>query len=230
MTILLVAATPFEIAPTLQWLSGHTEADAEGAFRIEQVTVWPLVTGVGMTATAWRLGAFLAQHRPALALNAGIAGAFDRSLPLGAVVQVASERFGDLGVEEADGRFTDLFELGLAENDGSLFTGGQLLNPGSSLHQGILPAVSGLTVNKVHGTSASIAAICRKYPDVQVESMEGAAFFQVCLSAGVPFMELRGISNYVEPRNREAWNIPLAIRQLNAVLAEMLSVFIPPRP
>ena len=37
-------------------------------------------------------------------INAGIAGAFNRSLKIGDVVQVVSEQFGDLGVEEKDGR------------------------------------------------------------------------------------------------------------------------------
>ena len=38
----------------------------------------------------------------------------------------------------------------------------------------------------------------------------------------VPFLEIRSISNHVEPRNRAAWDIPLAIGQLNEVLIGML--------
>ena len=52
--------------------------------------------------------------------------------------------------------------------------------------------------------------------------MEGAAFFYACLMMQVPFLEIRSISNHVEPRNRAAWDIPLAIGQLNEVLIGML--------
>ena len=38
----------------------------------------------------------------------------------------------------------------------------------------------------------------------------------------VKFLQIRSISNYVETRNRENWNIPLAIQNLNQVLTEML--------
>jgi futalosine hydrolase len=76
----------------------------------------------------------------------------------------------------------------------------------------------------VHGAEASIQKIRDKYPEIQVESMEGAAFFYACLAAGVPFAEIRSISNRVEPRNRDAWDLPLAIRNLNGVLVGMLEV------
>jgi futalosine hydrolase len=140
------------------------------------------------------------------------------------VVHVVSERFGDLGVEEADGRFTDLFELGLLESSQKPYVNGLLYNPGASESR-FLPPVKGLTVHKVHGNETSIAAIRQKYPDAQVESMEGAAFFYGCLQSDVSFLEIRGISNYVEPRNREAWQLPLAIEHLNRTLIEMLGSF-----
>jgi futalosine hydrolase len=56
--------------------------------------------------------------------------------------------------------------------------------------------------------------------------MEGAAVFYACLLSGTPFMELRSISNAVEPRNRDAWDLPLAIESLNRVLMEMLQSFL----
>jgi futalosine hydrolase len=40
------------------------------------------------------------------------------------------------------------------------------------------------------------------------ESMEGAAAAHVCALYDVPFLELRGISNLVEDRNRAGWDIP----------------------
>ena len=55
--------------------------------------------------------------------------------------------------------------------------------------------------------------------------MEGAAFFYACLLAKIPFLEIRSISNYVEARNRETWNLPLAINNLNQILIEILEAF-----
>ena len=50
-----------------------------------------------------------------------------------------------------------------------------------------------------------------------------AAFFQVCLQHAIPFAEIRAISNWVEPRNREAWDIPAALKQLRAEIHTVLT-------
>lgn len=213
MQILLTSATPFEIAPTLAWLEADFQEHAKGIFEKNGLVVHSLITGVGMTATAFCLGRYLAQYQPDWTINAGIAGTFDPSLHLGDVIQVIDELFGDLGVEEANGQFKDLQELGFASES-------VLVNPQTPLPN--LPCCHGLTVNKVHGSEASIRSVLQKYPDIQVESMEGAAFFYACLASGRSFTEIRSISNQVEPRNRDAWDLPLAIRNLNSVLIEIL--------
>ena len=56
--------------------------------------------------------------------------------------------------------------------------------------------------------------------------MEGAAFFYACLSAGLEPVQLRAISNYVEPRNREAWRMREAITALNDTLRQLLGSFL----
>jgi futalosine hydrolase len=177
-----------------------------------------------MVATAFHLGHLLAHTKPQLAINAGIAGAYDRTLSLGDVVQVRSEVFADLGVEEADGQHTDLFQLGFLDPSTHPFVHGQLYNPESD-QTAFLPLVNALTVQRVHGQAESIAATMARYPKAQIESMEGAAFFYACLMTNTPFMEIRSISNYIEPRNRDAWDLPLAITNLNAVLVEMVEMF-----
>jgi len=229
MNILLVAATPFEIAPTISFLESEFRTVSDFVFQKSILSVQLVMTGVGAPATSWRLGRALAAGTVDWVINAGVAGAFDRSLEPGTVVQIASERFGDLGVEEADGRFTDLFELGLISLNQPPFVNGILNNPASG-QAPFLPAVKGLTVNRVHGTAASIKAVLEKYPEVQIETMESAAVFYGCLLANVPFVGLRSISNYVEPRNRDAWELGLAIEQLNMVLIEMLRTITPPAP
>ncbi len=223
MKILLVAATPFEIAPLREHLNTDFERISDFYFKKENLEVQILITGVGMTYTGFALGHTLARQSYDLAVNAGIAGSYHQKLKLGEVVHVVSERFADLGVEEADGSFTDVHELGLLDPNQAPFQNGELRNDSATGYD-FLPKCKGLTVNKVHGTAASIEAIRKKYT-ADVETMEGAGFFLACLISKVAFLEIRSISNYVEPRNREAWNLPLAIENLNKVLIDILQAF-----
>jgi len=197
---------------------------APAQYQKGELNVALLLTGVGLPMTAYALGRLFATQRYDLAINAGIAGAFKRELEPGQVVQVVSERFGDLGVEEAGGGFTDVHRLGLIDPDQAPFRKGVLYNDRSGAF-GFLPPVNGISVNKVHGYPPSIERLRRLY-DVDVESMEGAAFFYACLQDAIPFLEVRAISNYIEARNREAWEIDRAIRQLNEVLVEMIKAFL----
>jgi futalosine hydrolase len=81
---------------------------------------------------------------------------------------------------------------------------------------GRLPVVSGITVNTVHGSERSIAAVVARCAP-QVESMEGAAFMCACQMHGLPFAQVRAVSNMVERRNRRAWKLMEAITNLNDV-------------
>ena len=222
MKIVLVSATPFEIAPTLQWLEQNCASPEPGQFTLGEHQVQVLVTGVGMIATAWRMGVYLAKFPADLLLNAGIAGTIDPTFTIGQVVHVTEQQFADLGAEDADGQLLDLFDLNLMEKNDFPFSNKKLVNPQAGTAN-FLPKARGITVNKGHGSAASIQTLKAKYPEAQVESLEGAAFFWGALHAGIPFMEIRAISNAVEPRNRDNWNIPLAINNLNQVLVELLS-------
>ena len=228
MHLLLVAATETEVAPVLPFLSARMDPVADRrlpSFRRDHVSVEVLVTGVGSPRTAFELGRYLATRPVDLAVNAGIAGSYRRDIALGQVVHVVSERFADLGVEERDGRFVDLFSAGIARADEPPFTDGVLYNRDAASYA-FLPAVHGLTVNRVHGSAESIAAIRQRCP-ADVETMEGAAFYLSCLLSEVPFLEIRAISNYVEPRNRAAWDIPGAVHALGDVLGQLLGLFLP---
>jgi futalosine hydrolase len=221
MDVLIAAATAFEIEPLRDRLEARYAALEPHQYCRGDLKVSLLITGVGLPQTAYALGRLFARHRFDLAINAGIAGSFKRELPLGEVVEVVSERFADLGVEEADGGFTDVHELALIPAGQTPFADDGWMRNELSSQFAFLPKVNGISVNRVHGSAESIEAIRRRYP-ADVESMEGAAFFYACLLENIPFLEIRAISNYVEPRDRENWNIPLAIEQLNETLMAML--------
>lgn len=216
MIILLVAATRAEIAPLLEAFGFVKQDRSFSSGKYRNLTMDVLITGPGMTATAYHLGKVLPQKPYDVALNVGIAGSFSRDLAPGEVVNVVKDEFADLGAEDG-AIFLDLFELGLAKEDEPPFVGGKL--KASYTYKG-LKAVNGLTVNTVHGNEDSIGQLMKRYP-ADVESMEGAAFYYCCLMEGVPCSQIRAISNYVEPRNREAWDIPLAVKNLSLKLKDL---------
>ena len=210
MHLLVVAATEGEIASL-------TAGPPAGRHQIDR-----LITGVGMVATAARVSRAIAQTRYDLAINIGVCGAFDRALPLGAVVHVTSDRLSELGVEDGPA-FVPADVIGLVPGDHAPFAGGRLVNtaPPASAVLAALPRVSGITVNTVHGDDTSIAAVVDRYHP-QVESMEGAAFMYACLVAGIPFAQIRAVSNYVERRNRAVWKMSEAIDALGRTVTSIL--------
>ena len=225
MRILIVAATQQEIEPLFavdseQLTAGSTSAaEDESAFNTANYPLQTensvLVTGVGMVATAFALGRHLATNQYDLAINLGIAGSFNRSLDLGEVVEVPTDHLAELGAED-DEPFLSIEQLGFGESTFSasttlsgLFSQNEIA--GDDL---LLKQTAGITVNTVHGNEQAIRKVTGRV-NAQVESMEGAAFFYACRKAGIPCLQIRAVSNYVEKRNRDSWKIGLAIKNLN---------------
>ncbi len=227
MKILVVAATKEEVGPLIG--SGMFGAESEAVsetshpdthtFHLVPRTSHPtphlLITGVGMTATAFALGRHLATNHYDLAINLGIAGSFDRNIPLGEVVEVIQDTFVELGAED-DTRFITLDALGFGK---TIYKTEAHLANYYSQHK--LWQVTAATVNTVHGEETSIAKLNQRSAP-QLESMEGAAFFYACEQAGVPALQIRAVSNYVEKRNRDAWKIGLAVKNLNTFAENLL--------
>lgn len=214
MNILLIAATGAEIAPSTEYIGAQWERVSDSVFRKDGKELHICITGVGMVATAYHLTKKLTGKRFDIAIQAGIGGAFDRSIGLGEVVFVTSEQYGDLGAEDRDA-YLDIFEMGLLEKDVFPFTNGRLETPDapSDLLIG-LRQVKGLTVNLVTGNEKTVQRLAETY-GAEVESMEGAAFHYVCLQENIAFAQVRAISNYVEPRDRSKWKMKEAITGLN---------------
>lgn len=230
MKILLVAATEFEVSELKSKVkiqnSKETVDEQEGRlptanyqlqtddFQLPTANCKLLITGVGMVATAYALGSELAADSYDLVINLGIAGSFDRGIALGEVVEVVTDTLAELGAED-DTVFLPIDQMGFGESR---------FDATYQLDKLTLPSakkVTGITVNTVHGNEASIQKLQQRL-NAQTESMEGAAFFYACRQAGVPCMQLRAISNYVEKRNRDAWQIGPAIKNLNAYALELL--------
>lgn len=236
MKILLAAATEREITPTLSWLREHMVETGENFFTIGDISTQICLTGVGIMAATESLTRALHSAHYHFALQAGVAGAFHRSISLGEVVRVDSEALADLGAEDRDGTLLDVYSLGLAGDNEAPFTDRRLRSirlehaeeaaltlPDASWLSG-LRHVAGITVQTVSGTANTIATRTARY-NADVETMEGAPFHYCCLRAGVPFVQIRAISNYVEPRARDAWRMPEAIAALNTTLIRAMELW-----
>jgi len=222
MDILLVSATSAEIAPLIEYIAQNWQRQPDEEFTNQHLRLKTLITGVGMMQTAYELTKLLQRRRFDLVLQAGIAGSFNRRLSLGEVVQVTTEMLGDLGAEDHYD-FHDVFDLGLADVNDAPFRNKQLIAPEHPLIESLsLPKVSSLSINSVSGSSFTATARYDRYR-CDLESMEGAAFFFVCLKENLSFAQIRAISNYVEARDRSKWKIREAVAALNQQLIKILA-------
>lgn len=196
MKTLVVAATKAELSFFYQ----HFNLP-EGDF-VESKNFDLLITGVGMVATAFALGRHLS-HKYTLVVNFGIAGSFDRNIALGTVLNITEDTFAELGAENGDD-FLTITDLGFGDNH---YTA-------RSQHKLDLPQAKGITMNCVTGSEKSIKNLVKRL-NPTTESMEGAAVFYACKQLHIECLQIRSISNYVEPRNKDNWKIGLSIKNLN---------------
>lgn len=164
-----------------------------------------LVTGVGPAASAAATSAALATDAYDVVVCTGIGGGV-APLQLGDIAVASSCVFADLGAESPDGFVAFDFATTRYEVEPKLAveladrTGG---------HLGTV-----LTVATVTGTQASAQALLARYPDAVAEGMEGAGVAAAAAHHGIPFAEIRAISNLVGPRDRDAWQVPQALQAL----------------
>ncbi|MFO7658631.1 MAG: hypothetical protein R6W78_16345 [Bacteroidales bacterium] len=195
------------------YLSGHRHGN---------LLIDVLVTGIGGVFMTYQLTKIIGTVNYDLAINIGIAGSFDYFLEQGFVVNVVQDQFADLGIEEK-GEFYTLGEKEMFDENSYPFTEEILRSLGNfeiDEVEGLIP-VKAVTVNTLHGSVESIKRIREKF-NPEIETMDGAAFFYVCLTEKVPFLQIRAISNFVEIRRIESWNIPLAITNLTDVIVSIL--------
>ncbi len=214
MNRLLVAATAQEIKP---FLEHHRESGGTGNLDV-------LVTGVGLVATTYALTRQFSLKKPGMVIQAGIAGCFDKKIPLGSVVAIDSDMIADQAVIE-NKKLKTTFDLGLCDPDQLPFTGGWLINPHKTILRKLkLKAVSGISVNHVSTDKTMIRLYQAKFKP-SVETMEGAALHYTCRMENIPFLQVRSISNYVGERNKKNWTVNEAIINLNNTITSILEKY-----
>lgn len=184
----------------------HTEASL---FQRDDVST--VISGVGLTATA--LASLKAIERQAdVLILAGIAGVYPHApFTQGDVVLVESEVEGDLGFFTPAG-FVHLAHLPLEMDFARRHT----------LHCPYLPQNAPFRLARSMSLNAAMAPFVDTQ-QVDIENMEGAAFFHTCLQERQRFLEIRAISNVVKIGD-DGWDMQGSVRALTDGLHQLITL------
>jgi len=218
----MVESAPFEacILDTVSFDVGRRRGISG---RVVGKTVKVLITGIGQVNAALALTAMLEYDRPDVVIMTGCAGAYSgASIKTGDVAVATEEIYAEAGIMTPEG-LKGMEETGfpLVESKGKPFFSrfplsgkyNELIvaaNPG--IHTGPF-----LTVSTISGTAGRGKELFARFGSL-CENMEGAAAAQVCLVYGVPFVEIRGVSNMVEDRDKDKWDIDTAMKNCAAAV------------
>ena len=209
MKITIAAATRFEIKE--EWLQTIKH------------DIQFLYTGVGILSSAVSLTQHVFQQKPNLIIQAGIAGAYYKGRRLGEVIVVKRECVGDMGVKENES-WHDLFDFGFVQSDEPPYENRFLPNDEIGKYNvGKLEPVAGVTINQITTDESMIQTLKTMYYG-DIETMEGASLHYVCRLYNVPFIQVRGISNYVGERDKRNWKVKEAIENINEAVRKMLEL------
>ena len=191
-----------------------------------------LESGIGVANVAQALGVALESLEAHCVIQMGIGGAYPHSgLVPGDLALATQENYGDLGVITPEGwRPADEIGIPVVETHRPFYNTFPL-DPGcvsrcvsilesTNWEKGTPKIRSGpfVTVQQCTGRTEVGEILVDRF-DAVCESMEGAAAAHICTLYERTFFELRAISNRVEDRDRDAWDIPLALgRSQEAVL------------
>lgn len=159
-----------------------------------------VIGGVGLCEIGASTAKLLSERSPRIIILAGIAGAYPQSgLSIGDSVLVGRERATDQGAFRG-GDFVSLYA--------------KSYECPNTTYRSIPTVVNGSSVNSAGSSKLSLDG-------ESVESMEGAAFFAVCLAMGTPFLEVRSVSNYTNSERHE-WRMDIATRSLAEALYRLI--------
>jgi futalosine hydrolase len=151
-----------------------------------------------------------------LVVSAGIGGGFVDEAPIGSIVVASEVIAADLGAETPEG-FAGVDKLGFGtiripvEEKMSCSLVETLRAAGMTAGYGAI-----LTLSTVTGTAETAAKLAERIPGAAAEAMEGYGVAEAAHRHGIPFIEIRAISNAVGPRDRAAWRIGDALASLEA--------------
>lgn len=215
MRVIISAATNGEWMPSFQKINpayvGNNKRFSVGFHE----------SGIGMLASSVSLMKMFTQETPSLIIQIGIAGSFDKKVPLGKVFAVKDDFVGDIGVVE-NKVWKDLYDLKLDKPNDPPYEKKSLPNPWLNQYNLLkLPTKKAVTVNTISTEKSKIELYSGRYK-ATLESMEGAALHYIGRDLHAPFIQLRAVSNYIGERNKAKWKMQEAIYNLNEALLKLL--------
>lgn len=193
------------------------EADAIEAGRSLRHEIDVLVSGVGPAASAAATGRALGANSQMgraydVVVNAGICGAFAGRAKIGDVLIATDAVAAELGVALPD-RFQPIDEIGFGSNRIGCNT---VL---TVQMEGVRGEI--LTLSSITGSPERAAELASAYPAAVGEAMEGFGVATAAQQAGLPFAEIRAVSNVVGDRNVAGWDWSAASKSLTNAFREI---------
>ncbi len=181
------------------------------------------IGGMGKVNAAHTATLLLARFDAEALLVFGIGGAYPSSgAGIGDLAIAKEEIAGDEGVLTGEGfKDTEYIGIPLVKTAASTFYSNypasgplvrrslQALVPYQNSGQGKIHVGRFVTLSTCTGTATRARELEERYHGL-CENMEGAAVAQVAELHGIPWLEVRGISNIVEDRNLQKWDVPKA--------------------
>ena len=215
MRVIITAATNGE------WMPSFQKINPAYAGTNKRFSVGFHESGIGLLASSVSLMKMFVQETPSLIIQVGIAGCFDKKIPLGKVFAVKDDFAGDIGVME-NKVWKDLFDMKFDKPNDAPYEKKSLPNPWLSQYNLLkLPTKKGVTVNTITTDKNKIDLYSGRYK-ATLESMEGAALHYMGRDLNIPFIQIRAVSNYVGERNKAKWEMQQAIYNLNETLLQYL--------
>lgn len=227
--ILILTATEDEVSDLFKPFENLTESQIgckkilNGTIRDIDIKV--LITGPGLINTSQALTAAVEQARPSLIIQTGCGGAFKESgLKAGDVGIATFEIDAQLGIESSQKNgFPENLPFVLFRSKATEYTN-QYPVDAQWLEQAVrslapVAEQSGfeikkgpfITVSTITASDGKARDLFNRFHAV-VEQMEGSAAAYVSALYSIPFLEIRGISNWVGKRDKKSWNLPLACK------------------
>jgi futalosine hydrolase len=215
MRVIITAATHGEWMPCFQKINPKYVGNSK------KFSVGFHESGIGMLASSVSLMKMFVQETPTLIIQVGIAGCFDKKIPLGKVFAVKDDFAGDIGVME-NKVWKDLFDMKFDKPNDAPYEKKSLPNPWLKQYNLLnLPTKKSVTVNTISTDKNKIDLFSGRYKAV-LESMEGASLHYIGRDLTIPFIQIRAVSNYIGERDKSKWNMQEAIYNLNETLLEFL--------
>jgi futalosine hydrolase len=181
------------------------------------------ISGMGKVNAAHTATLMLARFNPKAIVVFGIGGAYPSSgARIGDIAIATEEIAGDEGVLTREG-FKDTKHIGIPllktaksevyvtypASEPLVHRSAQSISTFGKPGQGEIHVGSFVTLSTCTGTTSRAKELEQRYHGL-CENMEGAAVAQVAVLHGVPWLEVRSISNIVEDRDLKKWDIPKA--------------------